>query len=102
MPKSLNTGYMEIDSPVSPATSKFTIKKRGCDHVLRDIKELGCSKEFNLSNFGQISYTNAQGKAQPMICMTRDGFTLLVMGYTGGRRYRQIQQAILNICLVQY
>lgn len=53
------------------------------NHVLRDIRELGCSDEFRLSNFGQSSYINAQGKTQPMIYMTRDGFTLLVMGYTG-------------------
>lgn len=52
-------------------------------HVLRDIRELGCSGEFRLSNFGQSSYINVQGKEQPMVLMTRDGFTLLAMGYTG-------------------
>lgn len=53
------------------------------DHVLRDIRELGCSEEFRLSNFGESSYINDQNKTQPMFLMTRDGFTLLVMGYTG-------------------
>lgn len=53
------------------------------NHVLRDIRELGCSDEFRLSNFGQSSYMNEQNKKQPMFLMTRDGFTLLVMGYTG-------------------
>ncbi len=43
-------------------------------HVLRDIRELGCSKEFRLSNFGESSYTNAQNKKQPMFLMTRGGF----------------------------
>lgn len=52
-------------------------------HVLRDIKELECSEEFRLSNFGESSYRNTQNKKQPMYYMTRDGFTLLVMGYTG-------------------
>lgn len=52
-------------------------------HVLRDVRELGCSEEFRQSNFGQSSYLNAQNREQPMIYMTRDGFTLLVMGYTG-------------------
>lgn len=52
-------------------------------HVLRDIRELGCSEEFRLSNFGQSSYDNMQGKKQPMFFMTRDGFTILAMGYTG-------------------
>lgn len=53
------------------------------NHVLRDIRNLGCSEDFRLSNFGHSSYTNAQGKKQPMFYMTRDGFTLLVMGYIG-------------------
>lgn len=53
------------------------------DHVLRDIREIGCSEEFRLSNFGESSYVSSQGKKQPMIVMTRDGFTLLVMSYTG-------------------
>ena len=52
-------------------------------HVLRDIRELGCSEDFRLSNFGQSFYDNAQGKKQPMYFMTRDGFTILAMSYTG-------------------
>lgn len=52
-------------------------------HVLRDIRELGCSEEFNRSNFGPISYTDSMNRKQDAIVMTRDGFTLLVMGYTG-------------------
>lgn len=53
------------------------------DHVLRDVKELGCSEEFRLPNFGETYYLDAQGRKQRMIVMTRDGFTLLAMGYTG-------------------
>lgn len=34
-------------------------------HVLRDVRSLECSDEFRLSNFGQSSYVNAQGKNQP-------------------------------------
>lgn len=52
-------------------------------HVLRDIRELGCSEEFNQSNFGPISYIDAMNREQKAVVMTRDGFTLLVMGYTG-------------------
>lgn len=53
-------------------------------HVLRDIRELGCSEEFNRSNFGPIYYTDSMNRKQEAVVMTRDGFTLLVMGYTGG------------------
>lgn len=52
-------------------------------HVLRDIRELECSNEFRQSNFGQSEYLNEQNHRQPMYYITRDGFTLLVMGYTG-------------------
>jgi Rha family phage regulatory protein len=52
-------------------------------HVLRDIRELGCSEEFRQSNFGLTYYDDSQGKKRDMYVMTRDGFTLLVMGYTG-------------------
>lgn len=52
-------------------------------HVLRDIRELGCSEEFNRSNFGPIYYTDSMNRKQEAVVMTRDGFTLLVMGYTG-------------------
>ncbi len=51
--------------------------------VLRDIRDLECSEEFRLSNFGQSSYRNEQGKKQPCYDMTRDGFVFLVMGYRG-------------------
>lgn len=51
--------------------------------VLQDIREIGCSEEFRLHNFVQSSYENSQGKQQPMFLVTRDGFVLLAMGYTG-------------------
>lgn len=51
--------------------------------VLRDIRELLCSEEFRNGNFAESSYINSQNKKQPMYQITRDGFVLLVMGYTG-------------------
>lgn len=53
------------------------------DNVLKDIRELECSDEFRLLNFEESHYTNLQNKRQPMYYITRDGFTLLAMGYTG-------------------
>lgn len=52
-------------------------------NVLKDIRELKCSDEFRLLNFEQSEYINEQNHKQPMYYITRDGFTLLVMGYTG-------------------
>ena len=57
-------------------------------HVLRDIRELECSDEFRQSNSGLTYYSDMQNKKQPMYYITRDGFTLLVMGYTGEKAMR--------------
>lgn len=53
------------------------------DNVLRDIEKLECSSEFRFLNFEESSYTNSQNKILPMIEMTRDGFSILCMGFTG-------------------
>jgi anti-repressor protein len=57
-------------------------------HVLRDIRELGCSENFTGSNFGLVEYKDAKGAIRPEYLMTRDGFVLLVMGYTGDMAMR--------------
>lgn len=51
--------------------------------VMRDIENLNCSEEFRLANFGNSSFKNEQGKEFPMFTITKDGFSFLVMGYTG-------------------
>ena len=56
--------------------------------VLQDIRELKCSDEFREHNFVQSSYVNVQNKKQPMYLITRDGFTMLAMGYTGEKAMR--------------
>ena len=53
--------------------------------VMRDITNLYCSDDFRAANFGGSSYTSEQNKQLPMYEMTKDGFTFLVMGYTGKR-----------------
>lgn len=59
-----------------------TFEKRH-DNVLKDIRELKCSDEFRLLNFEESTYNNSQNKKQPMYYLTRDGFTILTMGYSG-------------------
>ena len=53
------------------------------DNVLADIKNLDCSKEFNLLNFQETNYKDDMNRKQPCVAMTRDGFAFLVMGYRG-------------------
>lgn len=51
--------------------------------VLRDIRQLKCPEDFLRRNFALQSYIDEHNHQQPMYLMTRDGFTVLVMGYTG-------------------
>lgn len=54
-------------------------------HVLEDIRSIQNtigSPEFT-GLFYETNYTASNGKKNPMFAMGRDGFTLLVMGYTG-------------------
>ena len=64
-----------------------TFEKRH-DNVLKDIRELECSNEFRLLNFEESYYMNLQNKKQPMYYITKDGFTILVMGYSGEKAMR--------------
>jgi len=67
-------------------------------HVMRDIRNLfnsGMSEEFRQSNFGQSNYLNEQGHRQPCYHLTRDGFVMLVMGYTGEKAMR-FKEAYIN------
>ena len=62
-------------------------------NVLRDIEKItepnsGLSEEFARLNFELSSYRNSQNKKLPCYMMTRDGFTILVMGYTGKKAMR--------------
>lgn len=54
-------------------------------HVIRAIRELmaECPEEFSGPNFGLAEYYDDQGKKRPMYEITRDGFMLLSMGFTG-------------------
>lgn len=75
---------------VTVVTSLDIAETFGKDHknVLKDIRELECSEEFGRLNFEQTSYTDSFNRRQPMYYITRDGFTLLVMGYTGEKAMR--------------
>lgn len=63
-------------------------------HVLRDIRELGCSVEFRRSNFGPNKIKDLSGENTSHVDMTRDGFMFLVMGYTGDRA-AQVKEAFI-------
>jgi len=68
------------------------------DNVLRDIENIinpdlknegrnanqkAEMEQFSTANFGGRNYIGKDGKEHPLIEMTRDGFSMLVMGFTG-------------------
>ena len=62
--------------------------------------------DFFADNFKRTTYTNLQNKKQPMYLMTKNGFMLLTMGFTGEkamrfkiefiRRFDEMEQFIRN------
>ncbi len=71
-------------------TSLLVAEKFERNHrdVLRAIKKLDCSQEFNERNFALVEYVDAKGEKRPMYQMTKDGFVFLVMGFTGSKAAR--------------
>ena len=72
----------------TPTTSSLLVAQtfgKRHDHVLRDIEKVIAQlpEDFSQPNFGAANYLDAQGKSRLMYLLTRDAFTLLVMGYTG-------------------
>ncbi len=88
----MNADLVKTDSLVfadkgrrAVTTSLVVSEKFGKEHknVLRDIREIGCSEAFSRLNFEPTSYTDSWNRKQEMYLMTRDGFTILAMGFTG-------------------
>lgn len=51
--------------------------------VLRAVRSLDCSPEFNRRNFALVHYQDSKGEQRPAYDITRDGFVFLCMGFTG-------------------
>lgn len=71
-----------------PTTNTLIIAEHfGRNHkdVMRDIRLLmaDCEDDFNERNFAPIKYIDSRGREKPMYSLTRDGFMLLSMGFTG-------------------
>ena len=67
-------------------TTSLDIAEKFCkDHenILRDINALITQNPSVTTMFHQTTYTNSRNREYPMYKMNRDGFSLLVMGFTG-------------------
>lgn len=77
----------DIENLIMPAHSN--LPKFGEINQLKsepiDNPASGMSKEFAEANFTKISYIDERGRKQKAYAMTRNGFVILVMGYTGAK-----------------
>lgn len=66
-------------------TSRIVAQVFGKAHrdVLRAVRSLDTSDAFNLRNFALIDFTDAKGRVFQEYSMTRDGCSVLIMGFTG-------------------
>ncbi len=69
----------------SLALSKVFEKRH--DHILKAVENLP-NDEFKFINFEKTQYLDKQGKPRPCYNLTKDGFCLLVMGFTGEKAYK--------------
>jgi len=77
-------GLISIDDkPV--VSSREVAETFGKPHknVLRAIDNLACSSEFTRENFWRSHYKDSRNKRWPEFMITRDGFTTLIMGFSG-------------------
>ena len=71
-----------------PATTSLEVAQffgKRHDHVMRSVRDLmdNCPEKVTAPNFGVSEYIDETGRSLPMFILYRDGFMLLVMGYTG-------------------
>lgn len=77
---------VKINDNNQVTTDSLTVADRfGKRHrdVLRSIKLLKCSKDFNARNFAPVEYKDQKGEKRTYYDMTQDGWMFLVMGFTG-------------------
>ena len=100
------------DKQLTTTTLKIaeTFGKRH-DNVMQKLESLDLPKSFTALNFKGGSYLDKQNQERPMYNVTRDGFTFLVMGFTGKKAvnfkiayieaFNKMEQHILNGTKIQ-
>jgi len=88
--------FIDNGKTVTDSLTVAEVFKKDHDKVMRDIRELECSEEFSLANFGESTYRNDRGREYPKYFITQDGFSFLVMGYTGKEAARFKEMYIIQ------
>ena len=78
----------------SSRTVAEKFEKRHAD-VLRAIANLECNPEFTQRNFALSSYKDESGKENKEYLITKDGFSMLAMGFTGEKAFK-FKEAYIN------
>ena len=89
---------ISITSNNQPVTTSLLVAEafgKRHDDVLRKLRVLECSEEFNARNFALVKYMDGKGESRPMYQMTKDGFMFLVMGFTG-KKAAQVKELYIN------
>lgn len=83
--KTMNNNLVQISNNQLTTTSKVIAEAFGVLHknVLAKIQSLEIPTDFSRLNFQPAEYLDEQGKTRKQYTITRDGFTLLAMGFTG-------------------
>jgi len=91
------TNAVEIVNGKATTTSLKIAEVFGKLHknVINVIRNLECPEDFNRLNFEPVEYSDSKGEKRPMYRITRDGFTLLAMGFTG-RKAMQVKIAYIE------
>lgn len=77
-------GLVVMDSKVVVSSRTVAeVFEKEHKNVLRDIQTLGADEDFIKLNFEPSTYCDRTGRTLPEFLITRDGFTLLAMGFTG-------------------
>lgn len=92
----LSTPVVSIHNGKAVTTSQDVANYFGKLHknVIAKIESIECSPDFTKLNFKLSEYTDSTGRTLPMYEMTKNGFTFLVMGFTG-KRAAQFKEAYI-------
>jgi Rha family phage regulatory protein len=77
--------FIENGKAVTDSLTVAEVFGKRHDLVMRDIRNLECSEEFNLLNFAEIDYTDERNRTYKKYLIKRDGLAFLIMGYTGSK-----------------
>jgi Rha family phage regulatory protein len=83
----MNLGLTERDGKIVVSSRDIArVFEKRHDNVVRDIKNIIANDiEWGTLNFEDTSYKDSCGRDQTEYIITRDGFTIIAMGYTGDK-----------------